>query len=217
MSPRLRRETVESCRYGLRVNDALAAVVAADPVMAALAERHGPPRFGGRRKGGTRFEQLAEAICYQQLTGKVAATIWGRVRALADGSFTPEAVLDAGPDALRGAGLSGSKAASILDLATKTAEGTVRLDRIGRLTDDQVIEHLTVVRGIGRWTAEMFCIFTLGRLDVWPVDDYGVRLGWQKAYGLAELPTPKTLQPEGDRFRPYRSYAAWYCWRATEG
>ena len=195
--------------------DRLAAFAAVDSVMAALVERHGPPRLGARRGGGTRFEQLAEAICYQQLTGKVAATIWGRVRGLVP-SFTPEAVLGVGYEALRGAGLSGAKAASVLDLAAKAADGTVRLDRIGRLGDDAIVEHLTVVRGIGRWTAEMFCIFTLGRLDVWPVGDYGVRAGWAKAYGLAELPAPKALQAEGERFRPYRTYAAWYCWRATE-
>lgn len=194
----------------------LAAFVALDPVMAALAERHGPPRLGGRRTGGTRFEQLAEAICYQQLTGKAAATIWGRVRALTGGAFTPEAVLGIAPEALRAAGLSGAKTASLLDLAAKAADGTVRLDRIGRLADDEVVAHLTVVRGIGPWTAEMFCVFTLGRLDVWPVGDYGVRAGWAKAYGLPALPSPKELAVLGERFRPYRTLAAWYCWRATE-
>ena len=195
----------------------LAAFAALDPVMAGLAERHGPPRLGARRTGVTRFEQLAEAICYQQLAGKAAAAIWARVRALADGAFTPEAVLALGPDALRSAGLSGAKAASLLDLAAKAADGTVRLDRIGRLPDDEVVAHLTVVRGIGRWTAEMFCVFTLARLDVWPVGDYGVRAGWARAYGLPELPSPKALEAEGERFRPYRTLAAWYCWRALEG
>jgi 3-methyladenine DNA glycosylase/8-oxoguanine DNA glycosylase len=195
---------------------ALAEFVTLDPVMAALAERHGPPRLGGRRTGGSRFEQLAEAICYQQLTGKAAATIWRQVRALVP-EFTPERVVGIPPDDLRAAGLSGAKAASVLDLAAKVADGTVRLDRIGRLSDDELVAHLTVVRGIGPWTAEMFLIFTLGRLDVWPVGDYGVRAGWAKAYGLADLPSPKALQPEGDRFRPYRTLAAWYCWRALEG
>lgn len=193
----------------------LTAFLALDPVMASLAARHGPPALGKRRTGGSRFEQLAEAICYQQLTGKAAATIWGRVRALAE-PFTPEAVLEVPYDDLRAAGLSGAKALSVLDLAAKAADGTVRLDRIGRLGDDELVDHLTVVRGIGRWTAEMFLIFTLGRLDVWPVGDYGVRAGWAKAYGLADLPDPKALQAEGERFRPYRTYAAWYCWRATE-
>ena len=197
------------------MRDALAAFVGMDPVMAALAERHGPPSLGSRRSGATRFEQLAEAICYQQLAGSAAAKIWGRVRGLVP-EFTPEAVLAAGTEALRSAGLSGAKAASLLDLAAKCADGTVRLDRIGRLDDEEVVAHLTVVRGIGRWTAEMFCVFTLRRLDVWPVGDYGVRAGWARAYGLADLPSPKELAAEGERFRPYRTLAAWYCWRATE-
>lgn len=197
------------------MKDAVAAFAALDPVMARLVEQHGPPALGGRRSGQSRFEQLAEAICYQQLAGKAAASIWARVRALVPGAFTPEAVLAAGYDALRGAGFSNAKALSLLDLATKVDDGTVRLDRIGRLDDDAVVEHLVVVRGIGRWTAEMFCIFTLRRLDVWPVGDYGVRAGWAKAYGLAELPTPKALEAEGERFRPYRTLAAWYCWRAV--
>ncbi|HVF03767.1 MAG TPA: hypothetical protein VNA20_02905 [Frankiaceae bacterium] len=197
--------------------DVLASFAALDPVMAGLADRHGPPRLGGRRTGVSRFEQLAEAICYQQLAGAAAATIWGRVRGLVAGPFTPEAVLSLAPDRLRAAGLSGAKTASILDLAAKAADGTVRLDRIGRRPDDEVVAHLTVVRGIGRWTAEMFCVFTLGRLDVWPTGDYGVRAGWARAYGLAEPPSPKELEPAGDRFRPYRTLAAWYCWRALEG
>ena len=195
----------------------LAAFTALDPVLAAVAERHGPPRLGSRRTGGSRFEQLAETICYQQLAGAAAAKIWARVRGLVPGEFTPEAVLALGHDALRGAGLSNAKAASLLDLAAKTADGTVRLERVGRLSDDELVGHLTVVRGIGRWTAEMFLIFTLGRLDVWPVGDYGVRAGWAKAYGLAELPSPAMLQAEGERLRPYRTLAAWYCWRALEG
>lgn len=197
--------------------DVLASFAALDPVMAALVERHGPPRLGGRRTGRTRFEQLAEAIAYQQLAGKAAASIWARVRGLVDGPFAPEAVLALGPESLRGAGLSGAKTASLLDLAAKAADGTVRLERIGRLDDEAVVEQLVVVRGIGRWTAEMFLIFTLQRLDVWPVGDYGVRAGWAKAYGLAELPAPKALMAEGERFRPWRTLAAWYCWRATEG
>jgi 3-methyladenine DNA glycosylase/8-oxoguanine DNA glycosylase len=193
--------------------DAAGELARLDPVMANLIAMHGPPRLGARRTGKSRFEALAEAICYQQLAGKAAETIWGRVRALVDGPFTPEAVLALGPEPLRGAGLSGSKVASVLDLSAKVADGTVALDRIGRLRDDQIVERLTVVRGIGRWTAEMFCIFTLRRLDIWPTGDYGVRAGYQRAYGLSELPSAKELEPLGDRFRPYRSLAAWYCWR----
>jgi 3-methyladenine DNA glycosylase/8-oxoguanine DNA glycosylase len=197
------------------VKEALAAFAALDPAMARLVEEHGPPRFGGRRTGQSRYEQLAEAICYQQLAGKAAASIWARVRALVPGPFEADAVLALGTETLRSAGLSNAKAASLLDLSAKVVDGTVRLDRIGRLDDDAVVEHLTVVRGIGPWTAHMFCIFTLRRLDVWPTGDYGVRAGWAKIYGLPELPAPQALQAEGDRFRPYRTLAAWYCWRAV--
>jgi 3-methyladenine DNA glycosylase/8-oxoguanine DNA glycosylase len=190
-------------------------LAATDAVIARLAAEHGPPELGRRRSGRTRFEQLAEAICYQQLAGKAAEAIWRRVQAVAEGAFTPEAVLHAGYDALRGAGLSNAKALSVLDLATKVAVGDVRLDRIGRLADDAVIAELVPVRGIGRWTAEMFLIFTLHRLDVWPVDDYGVRVGYARAYALDALPKPKELAELGERFRPYRTVAAWYCWRAA--
>ncbi|HEX2383265.1 MAG TPA: hypothetical protein VHI95_11545 [Acidimicrobiales bacterium] len=197
------------------VREAVAAVSAIDPVMAKLAEEHGPPKLGGRRTGDTRFEQLAEAICYQQLAGKAAEAIWTRTRAIVDGPFTPEAVLEAGYDALRAAGSSGSKAVSTLDLADKVASGQVRLDRIGRRSDEEVVAELVQVKGIGPWTAEMFLIFTLRRLDVWPVGDYGVRVGYSRAYGLPEPPTATELEPLGDRFRPYRTIAAWYCWRVA--
>jgi 3-methyladenine DNA glycosylase/8-oxoguanine DNA glycosylase len=197
------------------LKEAVDAVAAIDPVMAALVEEHGLPKLGSRRTGKSRFEELAEAICYQQLAGRAAETIWGRVKTAVGDDFTPEAVLKAGYDPLRAAGFSNAKAVSVLDLADHVHRGDVRLERIGRLADEAVIEELTVVKGIGRWTAEMFLIFTLRRLDVWPVGDYGVRAGWAKAYDLAALPGPKELDPLGDRFRPYRTVVAWYCWRAV--
>jgi DNA-3-methyladenine glycosylase II len=190
-------------------------LAALDPVMARLVAAHGPPQLRNHRTGESRFEQLAEAICYQQLAGNAARAIWSRVRGLVDGPFRPEAVLALGPDQLRAAGLSGSKTASLLDLAGKVDDGTVRLDAIGRLSDSEVVGHLISARGIGPWTAEMFLIFTLGRLDVWPVGDYGVRVGYARAYELAEVPSAKALGPLGDRFRPYRTLAAWYCWRVA--
>src|SRR5262249_26104904 len=160
---------------------------------------------------------LARAINYQQLPGRAAAAIHGRFAALFDGEApTPEAVLAMPVARLRGAGLSASKAASIRDLAEKVVDGSVQLDRVNRLPDDEIVRELTLVRGIGPWTAEMFLIFQLGRLDVWPVGDYGVRKGYALLYGLADAPPPKELEPLGDRFRPYRSVAAWYCWRAAE-
>ena len=197
-----------------RMTDAARQLARVDPVMKRLVAEHGLPDLGGRRKGRSRFEQLAEAICYQQLAGKAAEAIWLRVRVLVDGPFTPEAVLTVGYDALRGAGFSNAKALSLLDLAGKVAAGEVRLDRIGRLSDEAVVGQLTPVRGIGPWTAEMFLIFTLKRLDVWPVGDYGVRAGYAVAYDLANMPSAQELVPLGDRFRPYRTLVAWYCWQA---
>ncbi|HYT29288.1 MAG TPA: DNA-3-methyladenine glycosylase 2 family protein [Actinomycetota bacterium] len=196
---------------------AIAEVAGRDPVMAALVERVGPVRLTAtRRSEDGYFAELAESIAYQQLAGKAAAAIWARFRALVEGDLTPEAVLALPEPAMRSAGLSGAKAASIRDLAAKVADGTVPLGDIHRLSDDDIVDRLVAVRGIGRWTAEMFLIFTLRRLDVWPVDDYGVRKGWTVAYGLAALPTPKELMAFGERFRPYRTIAALYCWRAVD-
>jgi 3-methyladenine DNA glycosylase/8-oxoguanine DNA glycosylase len=197
-----------------RLTDGARHLAKRDPVMKRLIAEHGLPDLGGRRTGRTRFEQLAEAICYQQLAGKAAEAIWNRVRVLVDGPFTPEGVLAIGHDALRGAGFTNAKALSLLDLASKVASGDVRLDRIGRLSDEAVVAELTPVRGIGPWTAEMFLIFTLKRLDVWPVGDYGVRAGYAVAYDLTNMPSPQELVPLGDRFRPYRTMVAWYCWQA---
>jgi 3-methyladenine DNA glycosylase/8-oxoguanine DNA glycosylase len=119
-------------------------------------------------------------------------------------------------DQLRAAGLSGAKAASIRDLAEKVLDGSVQLDRMNRLPDDEIVRELTLVRGIGPWTAEMFLIFQLGRLDVWPIGDFGIRKGYALLYGLTAPPSEKELEPLGEPFRPYRSVAAWYCWRAAE-
>jgi DNA-3-methyladenine glycosylase II len=200
-----------------RLAAADAALAAADPVMARLVERFGPVTLPARRVAGGHFAALARSIVYQQLAGRAAAAIHGRFAALfEDGTPTPEAVVAMPDDVLRSAGLSGSKAASIRDLAERVADGRLRLDDLPRRDDEQVIERLVTVRGIGRWTAEMFLIFTLGRLDVWPVDDYGVRTGFARAHGLAELPTPKELAVLGEIYRPWRSVAAWYCWRAVE-
>jgi len=176
----------------------------------------GPPDIRRGRPRRTHFAELARAVCYQQLAGNAARAIHGRFEAIYDGAPTPEAVLRTPVEDLRAAGLSGSKAASIRDLAEKVVGGEVELDRVGRLPDDTIVAELSTVRGIGRWTAEMFLIFQLGRLDVWPVDDFGVRKGYGLLHGLAPAPTAKELQPLGEPYRPYRSVAAWYCWRAAE-
>lgn len=192
------------------------AVTASDPVMARLVARHGPMRLGPPTPVDARFEKLSRSIAHQQLAGKAAATIWGRVRALVDGPFTAESVLALDPDQLARAGLSGAKRAALQDLALHVAEGRVRLDRMGRRADDEVVAELVQVRGIGRWTAEMFLLFDLRRLDVWPIGDLGVRNGWARAHGLPSAPSPAELDELGERFRPYRSVVAWYCWRACE-
>jgi DNA-3-methyladenine glycosylase II len=162
------------------------------------------------------FVDLMETVVYQQLAGAAAAKIWSRVAALFPDGITPEAVTAIPDESFRGAGLSGNKTASVRDLATKVLDGTVPLDGINRLRDDDIVDRLSAVRGIGRWTAEMFLIFQLRRLDVWPVEDYGVRKGWAVAYGLPEPLKPRELMVQGDRFRPYRTVAAWYCWRAVD-
>jgi DNA-3-methyladenine glycosylase II len=164
---------------------------------------------------GTHFAALARSITYQQLAGAAAAAIHGRMVAVLGGAVTAQAVLAADPAALRGAGLSAAKLASITDLAEKTIDGTVPLAGIERVGDDEIVARLTAVRGIGRWTAEMFLLFELRRADVWPVDDLGVRHGWRLIHGAEEMLPPKLLQIEGERFRPYRTAAAWYCWQAV--
>ncbi|HZJ27489.1 MAG TPA: DNA-3-methyladenine glycosylase 2 family protein [Acidimicrobiia bacterium] len=191
-------------------------VVEVDPVFADLVARVGPPDLRRGRPRREHFAELARAICYQQLAGKAAAAIHGRFDALFEDGPTPETVLSVPLTELRGAGLSGAKAASIRDLAEKVRDGTVELDRVGRLTDDQIVSELVQVRGIGRWTAEMFLMFQLGRLDVWPVGDYGVRKGFALVHGRPDHPAEKELQPLGEPYRPYRSVAAWYCWRAAD-
>jgi DNA-3-methyladenine glycosylase II len=165
------------------------------------------------------FDALAESIAYQQLSGKAAATIWNRVRALYPKKkwLDPATIIATPDDAFRAAGLSRAKIAALKDLAAKTVDGTVPSGRaLVRMTDDEIVARLTAVRGIGRWTVEMFLLFDLGRPDVWPVDDYGVRKGFAKIFGKRKLPTPKQLMKLGEKWRPYRSVAAWYFWRALD-
>ena|SRR2546423_3195034 len=165
------------------------------------------------------FDALAESIAYQQLSGKAAATIWKRVRALYSRKkyLDPKLVLATPDEKLRAAGLSRSKVAALKDLAAKTLDGTVPSARaLAKMSDDEIIERLITVRGIGRWTAEMLLLFDLARPDVWPVHDYGVRKGFAKIFGKRKLPTPKQLLKLGEKWRPYRSVAAWYFWRALD-
>lgn len=193
--------------------DPVAHVVAADPAFAEFIDRVGP--FSPRAGSGDYFASLARSILYQQLAGRAAAAIHARFVAALNGAVTPEAVLATSPETLRQAGLSANKTAAILDLATRATDGTVPLADLDTLSDDEIVARLTTVRGIGRWTAEMFLLFELQRLDVWPVDDYGVRTGWTLIHSLPAAIKPRELLAEGERFRPYRSVAAWYCWQAV--
>jgi DNA-3-methyladenine glycosylase II len=202
---------------GRKVSYAAAAriLAARDPVIARLLAQTGSPRIS--RSGESHFAALVRAIVYQQLAGAAAAAIHGRLITALDGDVQPAALIALSDEALRAVGLSRNKAASLRDLAAKVLDGTVVLSPRGLAaeSDEQVVARLTAVRGIGPWTAEMFLFFQLRRLDVWPVGDLGVRRG----YGLAwQVPTPtaRELQPLGDPYRPYRSVAAWYCWRAAE-
>ena len=165
------------------------------------------------------FDALAESIAYQQLSGKAAATIWKRVRALYPRRkyLDPRLVLKTPDHKLRAAGLSRSKVAAVKDLAAKTIDGTVPSARaLATMSDDEIIERLITVRGIGRWTVEMLLLFDLARPDVWPVHDYGVQKGFAKTFGRRKLPKPKQLMKLGEKFRPHRSVAAWYFWRALD-
>jgi DNA-3-methyladenine glycosylase II len=186
-----------------------------DPVMARLLADAGPPRL--RPRHGTHFEALVRAIVYQQLAGAAASAIHGRLIAALDGDVRPEPLLGLPDAALRAVGLSGGKVASLRDLATKVLDGTVVLEprKLARLPDAEIIARLSAVRGIGPWTADMFLLFQLRRLDVWPTGDLGVRRGYGLAWAVA-MPSARELQPLGDPFRPYRSVVAWYCWRAVE-
>jgi DNA-3-methyladenine glycosylase II len=185
-----------------------------DPVLANVVALVGPIKYRPRDPDG-HFGALVRAITFQQLAGPAASAIHRRVRALVDGELTPHALSDVADDALRGAGLSAAKLASIRDLSAKVLDGSVVLDGWSRRTDDDIVAGLVSVRGIGRWTAEMYLMFELRRLDVWPVDDLGVRQGYGFAWGLPTAPTAKELDPLGERFRPYRSVVARYCWEAV--
>ncbi len=165
------------------------------------------------------YEALMEAIAYQSISGKAAATIYGRVKALSGTGQppTPEQMLKLRKPALRKAGLSGAKVLAMKDLAKKTIEGIVPTrEQALTISDEELVERLVSVRGIGAWTVEMFLIFNLGRPDVLPIHDLGVKKGWSVAYGKKHMPTPKQLLAFGERWRPYRTVASWYMWRAFE-
>lgn len=199
--------------------EAIAHLSAADPVMGDLIRRVGAFTLTPELKHNP-FHALMRAIVYQQLSGKAAATILGRVLALMPtgrGHPKPDHLLALADEPLRGAGLSRNKLLALRDLATKAQDGTVpRLAALRRLKDEEIIERLTAVRGIGKWTVEMLLLFRLGRPDVWPVTDLGIQKGFQITYRTRGLPTPKRLLKAGATWAPFRSVAAWYLWRAVD-
>jgi DNA-3-methyladenine glycosylase II len=186
-----------------------------DPVLARLVAAAGLPSFP--KPTASHFATIVQSIVYQQLAGAAARAIHGRLIAALDGDVTPERVLAAPVDVLRGAGLSGRKVDSLQDLATKVLDGTVVLDsrRLARLSDEEIVARLSAVLGIGKWSAEIFLMFQLRRMDVWPTGDLGIRKGFGLAWDIP-TPTPKQLDALGEPYRPYRSVLAWYCWRAAQ-
>lgn len=171
-----------------------------------------------KQKAQPPFASLLQAIVHQQLAGKAATTILGRVKALCAGDFpTPEEILQLDDAKLRGAGLSRQKIAAVKDLAAKTLDGTVPpLSKLRRMSEEEIHQRLTQVRGIGEWSVQMFLIFQLGRPDVLPIHDLGIRKGFQLVYGHKDVPKPEMILEHGERWRPYRSIASWYLWRAAD-
>lgn len=186
------------------------------PLAADLHARHGAPKGYRRTPTQRRFAVLARSIAYQQLNGRAAGTIWARVEAAVDGPVVADAVAALPHDSLRAAGLSNAKALALADLADKVRAGSVDLEATSRMTDEDVVAHVTQVRGIGPWSAQMFLISSLGRTDVWPTADLGVRAGWARATASEAIPSPAELAEAGEAFRPHRSVMAWWCWRETD-
>jgi DNA-3-methyladenine glycosylase II len=184
-----------------------------DPVLRAIIERVGPFRM---EYGTPEFHSLAEAIVYQQLNGKAAVTIFQRLAALAGEPLSPEGILKLSDEQLRSVGLSKQKSEYLKDLAAKTAAGLLAFSRLPEMSDDEVIGHLTQVKGIGVWTAHMFLMFTLKRPDVLPTGDYGLQAAMKKHYRKRKLPKPKDMEKIARAWSPYRSVACWYLWRSLD-
>jgi DNA-3-methyladenine glycosylase II len=188
----------------------------ADPVLRAIVDRVGACSLAKKRHDD-HFGSLARAIVFQQLNGRAAETIHGRFLGLFPAAPTPEVVLALEASRLRAAGLSSAKAAAIRDLAEAALDGRLPLPLAPRLADDEIVERLTTVRGIGPWTAHMFLMFHLGRPDVFPVGDFGLRSAMKRAYRLRGEPAPARLERIALPWRPFRTYATWYLWRSLEG
>jgi len=184
-----------------------------DPVLRAIMKRVGPYRM---EYGDPEFHSLAEAIIYQQLNGKAAVTIFKRFAALAGEPLTPEGILKLSEEQLRSVGLSKQKSSYLRDLAAKTHEGKLDFGRLPKLSDDEVSEHLTQVKGIGVWTAHMFRMCALRRPNVLPTGDFGVRMAMKKYYKKRKLPKPAQMEKIAKAWEPYRSVACWYLWKSLD-
>ncbi|MGH9020358.1 MAG: DNA-3-methyladenine glycosylase family protein [Acidimicrobiales bacterium] len=196
--------------------DTAALLVRRDRAFRRVVELTTPPPAMRRVRVDDRFATLIRSITSQLLSTKAARTIHGRVVDVCGGDVNVDSVLSAGVGNLRAVGLNGVKASAMVDLAHHVADGRVQLARHGRMSDADVTREVTAVRGIGPWTAEMYLIFTLGRPDVWPIGDLGVRNGWSRLHGLDETISPQDLRVAGDCFAGYRSTVAWYCWNAVD-
>ena len=195
---------------------AVAHLRTADPVLSEIITRVGPYRLVPRREG-THYDALVRSIVFQQLSGKAAGTIHRRFCELYPRRRPkPPLVLSSSDEQLRSAGLSRQKIGYLRDLSARVADGSLPLAHLGRLDDDEIIEHLVRVKGIGRWTVQMFLMFRLGRLDVLPELDLGIQNAIHRAYGLRKRPTPKDVLRIGSKWRPYASVASWYLWRSLE-
>jgi DNA-3-methyladenine glycosylase II len=184
-----------------------------DPVLRAIIERVGPCRM---EFGEPVFHSLAEAIVYQQLNGKAAVTIFDRFAALAGKPVTPEGILKLTPENMRAVGLSRQKSSYLFDMAERASRGELDFTRLPDLTDEEVIKHLTQVKGVGVWTAHMFLMFTLKRPNVLPTGDFGVQMAIKKHYGKRKLPKPLQMEKIARPWEPYRSIACWYLWRSLD-
>jgi DNA-3-methyladenine glycosylase II len=184
-----------------------------DPILAAIIERIGPCRM---EFGPPEFHSLAEAIIYQQLNGKAAETIFKRFASLAGEPLSPQGILKLSEQQMRSVGLSKQKASYLKDMAERAARGDLDFSRLHEMTDDEVIQHLTQVKGVGVWTAHMFLMFTLRRPDVLPTGDFGIRMAMKKHYKKRQLPKPEQMEKIARSWAPYRSVACWYLWRSLD-
>ena len=200
----------------LAMKRAVAQICEADRKFSAVVEASPLCPIGNSQSQRTHFESLVESVISQQLAVRAADTIHGRLVALAGGKITPARISKLAHEELRSAGLSGAKAKTILGLSEAALSGQVNINKLHLIDDDSVSEQLNSLWGIGPWTVDMFMMFQLGRLDIWPTGDLGVRRGWEKIHRLKEQIEPKALHIRGEKFRPHRSIVAWYCWRAVE-